>query len=253
MAASSSQTSLPTTTSPSPTPPGSGSSGILPNNGNPTSLYLYTFLATLSLLFVIFGALIARSIHLRRRRNAAIIASIAAGTYIPPPQNSKRRDDPLAPKPSLWEVHLTPGSPPSDPEKGWAGILPVAGGTLVPVTQPTPGPLRGSVGSWRTSWSARRLLRAPFLGRRHQPTRPPTSPDLPSRVPPTIAADLASSLEPPVPSPSPPQLPSEPVHLAVLISMPTRTARGRTEHENGPPVVEFGVAQVAYAHPITGS
>ncbi|KAH9061856.1 hypothetical protein EDB87DRAFT_1682514 [Lactarius vividus] len=254
MATSSSSTSLPTDNTSSPSPTSTGSGSLLPNNGNPTSLYLYTFLATLSLLFVIFGALVARSVHLRRRRNAVILASIAAGTYVPPPQNSKRRDDPLAPKPMLWEVHITPGSLPHDPEKGWAGILPVAGGTLVPVTQQTPGPLRGSVGSLHTSWSARRLLRVPFLGRRRQSTGPPTTPDLPSRAPPTITAGLASSLELPVSSPLSPRLPSEPVRLAVLISMPTRTARGRAEHENGgTPVVEFGLAHVAYAHPIMGS
>ncbi|KAH8986468.1 hypothetical protein EDB92DRAFT_2116410 [Lactarius akahatsu] len=253
MSTSSSSESLPTDNTSSPSPTSTGSGPLLPTNGNPTSLYLYTFLATLSLLFVIFGALVARSVHLRRRRNAVILASIAAGTYVPPPQNSKRRDDPLAPKPVLWEVHITPGSPPHDPEKGWAGILPVAGGTLVPVTQQTLGPLRGSVGSWRTSWSARRLLRVPFLGRRHQSTGPPTTPDHPSRAP-TITAGLASSLELPVSSPSSPRLPSEPVHLAVLISMPIRTARWRAEHENGgAPVVEFGVTRVAYAHPITGS
>ncbi|KAI9457487.1 hypothetical protein BJY52DRAFT_501922 [Lactarius psammicola] len=255
MATPSSPTSLPTnTSSPSPTSTnsGPGSGDLLPNNGNPTSLYLYTFLATLSLLFVIFGALVARSVHLRRRRNAAILAAIAAGTYVPSPRNNKRRDDPLAPKPVLWDVHIAPGSPAHDPEKGWAGILPVSGATLVPVTQQTPGPLRRSVGSWRTSWSPRRLLRVPFFGRSRQSTGPPASPDLPSRAPPTITG-LASSLEPSTSSPLPSLPPSEPVHLAVLISMPTRTARGRSEHENGgPPVVEFGVAHVAYAHP-TGS
>lgn len=48
---------------------------------------------------------------------------------------------------------------------------------------------------------------------------------------------------------SPSLPPPEPVQLAVLISMPTRTPR-RAEHEiGGLPVVEFGVAHVPYAHP----
>jgi len=209
--------------SPSTANPGPASGGLLPNSGNPTSLYLYTFvgLATLALLFMIFGALVMRSIHIRRRRNAVILAAIAAGTYVPPHPNGKRRDDPLAPKPVLWEVHMAPSH---DPEKGgWAEILPVAGATLVPVTQQTPGHLRRTVGSRLVSWLPRRV------------------PDLlPSRNPPTITPGL----EPPA---SPPPSPSEPVHLAVLVSMPTRTALGRAEHV-GPPVVEFGVAHAAYAH-----
>lgn len=68
---------------------------------------------------MIFGALVARTIHLRRRRNAAYLAAIAAGTYVTPPHNGKRRYDPLLPKPALWEVHTTP----HDPEKGWAEML----------------------------------------------------------------------------------------------------------------------------------
>jgi len=48
------------------------------------------------------------------------------------------------------------------------------------------------------------------------------------------------STEPPPPSP-------EPVHLTVLISMPTPFAHAKAGHENGgPPVVELGVAEAAY-------
>ena len=60
---------------------------------------------------------------MRRRRNAAFLAAVAAGTYVPPPQNGKRRDDPLLPKPMLWDVHIAPGAPGHDPEKGWVEIL----------------------------------------------------------------------------------------------------------------------------------
>jgi hypothetical protein len=195
------------TSSPTPTP--TTTTNILPtSNGNPTSLYLYTFVATLALLTLIFGALVARSIHIRRRRNAAILAAIAAGTYVPPP-NSKWRDDPLAPKPMLWEVHISLSQ---DLEKGWTTILPVAGATLVPVTQQD---LRRSVGS---SWS-----RVPYFGGTgRQSTGPPPSPT------------IISALEPPASSP-------EPVDLAVLVSMPTRE-----RSKGGPRVVEFGVAHVAY-------
>ncbi|KAN0141571.1 hypothetical protein V8E53_000033 [Lactarius tabidus] len=223
----------PSSSSPSPTSSGSSSGGLFNNSGNLTSLYLYTFIATLSLLLVIFGALVARSIHLRRRRNAAFIAAIAAGTYIPPLPNGKRRIDPLLPEPALWEVHITP---PHDPEKGWAEMLPVAGATLVPVTRQTIAPLRRA--SWHPGWLSR-------FGR-GQSTGPPAAPEDTLRTPP--AAATTGSLETPESSPPPP--PPEPVSLAVLISMPTRTARGRAENDvRGPPVVEFGVAHVSYADP----
>jgi len=148
---------------------------------------------------------------------------------VPRPPNSKRGIDLLAPKPLLWEVHIVP----HDLEKGWAGMLPIAGATLVPIPQQAPGHLGGSVGS---SWM--RPLRVPYFGRGRQSPGPPppTPPD-----PPTIATSFVE-LPPSVPPP-----PSEPVHLAVLVSMPTQTARGIAEH--GPPVVEFGVAHVTYTHP----
>lgn len=72
---------------------------------------------------MIFVALVTRSIQVRRRRNAAFLAAVAAGTYVPPPLNGKRRDDPLLPKPMLWDAYISPGAPPHDPEKGWAEIL----------------------------------------------------------------------------------------------------------------------------------
>ncbi|KAF8269175.1 hypothetical protein EI94DRAFT_1032776 [Lactarius quietus] len=223
--------SPPTNTSSSSTTPtntGSSSGGLFNNSGNLSSLSpVHAFLATLSLLFVIFGALIGRSIQLRRRR------AIAEGTHVPPPHNGNWQDDHLLLTPILWEVHIAPSH---DPEKGWAEILPVAGATFVPVACQcqTPRPSR------RASWSPQQLSR---FARGQQSTAPPAVPDLPVRTPTAASA----SLESPEP-PSPPL--SEPVRLAVLISMPTRTTHGRVEHEIGrPPVVEFGVARVAYAHP----
>lgn len=227
-----SSTSTSSSSPPTLTNSGSSSGSIFSNGSNLTSLYLYTFIATIALLLVIFGALVARTIHLRRRRNAAYLAAIAAGTYVTPPHNGKRRYDPLLPKPALWEVHTTP----HDPEKGWAEMLPVAGATLVPVTRQTITPLR------RASWHLRCLS---SYGRGHQFIAPPTAPDVPSRTPVTATT---ASLE--TPESSPPVPPPEPVSLAVLISMPTRTARTRAEQEfGGPPVVEFGVAHVSYADP----
>lgn len=65
---------------------------------------------------------------------------------------------------------------------------------------------------------------------------------------PPIAADASPTLpsvEPPPPSP-------DPVDLTVLISMPSPFAHTKAGQENGgPPVVELGVAQVAYTPNVT--
>lgn len=103
-------------------------------------------------------------------------------------------------------------------------VQPVAGTTLVPATEPPAKFLSSQHTSWRSQ------LPIPFLGSRRSdpPSTAPTTP----------------SLEPPAPPPHS----SEPIHLSVLISMPMPPAYGKVEHSNGgPPVVEFGIAQVGYA------
>ncbi|KAI0248019.1 hypothetical protein BJV78DRAFT_1363793, partial [Lactifluus subvellereus] len=131
---------------PSPPPPSSSNTSGSGNNP-PTSLYLYTFVVTLSLLFVIFGTLVVRSVRLRRQRNAAVLAAIAAGTYVPATALRGKSDGPLAPKPLLWEAHVVPVD---DAEKGWGGIFPVAGTTLVSVKESPPNFLRSQHTSWRS-------------------------------------------------------------------------------------------------------
>jgi len=82
-----------------------------------------------------------------------------------------------------------------------------------------------------TSWPSR--LRFSSRRSRHQP---PIVED---------ASPTLPSTDPPPPSP-------EPVHLTVLISMPTPFAHAKAGHENGgPPVVELGVAEVAYTPNVT--
>ncbi|KAI0295178.1 hypothetical protein B0F90DRAFT_1820666 [Multifurca ochricompacta] len=238
---SSSPPSPPTSSfSPGPAPSNSGSTpGILgPGNNPPTSLYLYTFVATLSLLFVIFGILVARSVRLRRRRNAAVLAAIAAGTYVPPStRNGRKLDGPLAPKPVLWEAHLSSPLPldVSHVEKGWADIFPIAGATLVPDATPTPNTPDDNLTSWSrsTSWRSRlRRISSLISGTGRRPSNPPLTPAL--NDPPAL--------------PLSPALPSAPVHLAVLISMPVPPPRGTLHRSNsGPPIVEFGVTHVAQA------
>lgn len=95
----------------------SSSSSINPNPGfNPTqssTLYLFTFLATLLLLLAVSCAIVVRSFILRRRFRRRIEEAIAAGVLIPGALDdpslggtgrSRRRD--FGEKPKLWEVWM---------------------------------------------------------------------------------------------------------------------------------------------------
>ncbi|KAI0297764.1 hypothetical protein BC826DRAFT_1001249 [Russula brevipes] len=129
---------------------------------------------------------------------------------------------PQALKPALWEARVVPVD---GGAKGWDGICPVAGAMLVPVEKT---PARGVRLQHPASWRSR--LRFPLLGR-----RPQTAPDLP----------------PADPLPESPASSSESVHLTVLISMPT-PLHGKARQDNeGPPVVELGIAQVTYTSSTT--
>ncbi|KAI0270466.1 hypothetical protein BC834DRAFT_967254 [Gloeopeniophorella convolvens] len=211
-----------TTSPPAPSTTSSGNgNGIIGGsggNGPPTSLYLYTFVATLSLLFAIFGTLVVRSVRLRRRRNAAILAAIANGTYVPAAaRGGKPGDAALAPKPRLWEAHLAP--PDADVEKGWGGVFPVAASTFV-LDEKSPAPQAPP----RTRGWWARLRRAPA----------PPAPTPDSALPAPAAPPAAP--EPPVP-----------MQLAVLVAMPSPRAEQHASGYGAPPVVEFGIASAEYA------
>jgi hypothetical protein len=79
-----------------------------------------TFAVTLSLLFVIFGTLVIRSVRLRRQRNAALLAGIPPGTLLPTTAQRGKRDTILAPKPLMWEAYIVPLN---HSEKGWGGMI----------------------------------------------------------------------------------------------------------------------------------
>ncbi|KAF8188821.1 hypothetical protein K438DRAFT_2019185, partial [Mycena galopus ATCC 62051] len=70
-----------------------------------TSLYLYTFLATLILLLGVSSAIVARSICLRRRHRRMVADALANGTWLPPP--ARPRVD-LRKKPRLWDAWVQP-------------------------------------------------------------------------------------------------------------------------------------------------
>lgn len=63
---------------------------------------MFTFLATLVLLGMVAGAVIARSVYLRRRQ-AELIAS---GLWVPPTQRTARGDVNVAQKPRVFDAYL---------------------------------------------------------------------------------------------------------------------------------------------------
>lgn len=120
---SSSQTT-PTVSSASSTSSTSSPTASQSNDGNggpSSSLYLFTFLATLFLLLFVSSAIILRSFILRRRFRRRIEEAILAGV-IPPPQTgrvSRRRV--IGEKPKLWEARVYPAS-----DDRWDAIIPVS-------------------------------------------------------------------------------------------------------------------------------
>jgi len=218
---------FPPTGSPPPSPPNGPDSNSQGSNNNsipPVSLVLYIFSVTLILLLLVLAAFVSRTVRRRRRRNATVLAALTTGAYGP---SAGLRGKLPASKPVLWESHIAPLH--EEDAKGWADIVPVAGATMVPVDETPADDVRfGRLASWPA-----RLRFSPNRSRRQPPivTVADSSPTLPSTEP-------------------PPPLSPEPVHLTVLISMPTPFAHTKAGQENGgPPVVELGVAQVAYTTP----
>jgi len=102
-----------------------GNSGGTPSGTS--TLYLYTFLATLLLLLGISAAIVCRSIVVRRRARRMVEEAIANGTWIPPVVRTPVN---LAEKPQFYDVYTD-----LDPEKDgelkekpalWTDIQPVS-------------------------------------------------------------------------------------------------------------------------------
>lgn len=82
-------------------------------------LPVYTFLATLVLLLGVSGAIIVRSLLLRRRHRRMVEEAIANGTWIPPAPRIKVD---LRKKPKLWDAYVSP--PPAAGEgKEWDRVM----------------------------------------------------------------------------------------------------------------------------------
>ncbi|KAI0044468.1 hypothetical protein FA95DRAFT_1562217 [Auriscalpium vulgare] len=179
-----------------------------------SSLYLYTFVATLVLLLAISGIIVSRSMVLRRRQRALVLEAIANGTYVPPLPHVRPAD-----RPKMWEVYLSQQQG-CDAEKGWrwADLKPVSAlaiqsaGSKPAALQPQPGP------------QAPGFLRRPFL-LFHRAQLAPTQTPPPAQAP---GEDQQ------------PQLPL-PVQVAVLVAMP---GSGSSAARDELPVLEIGVGVV---------
>jgi len=232
------------TSTPAPGQTGNGNGG---NGGPSSSLYLFTFLATLFLLLFVSSAIILRSFILRRRFRRRVEEAILAGVIQPNNplhhQHQHRRTGrrrAIGEKPKLWEAHVCPAV-----DDRWGAIIPVSvrspeSGTTTTTTPnnnpsanandgerpaagaspPTPLPLPSTVTPNLPRPVHRRLwLRSPFSQRRGGgPSSPSNTPPLPvsATLDPSLAHQTASS------SPSSPAALPTPDRLQVtlLIAMP---------------------------------
>jgi len=106
----------------SPSTPVPSSTQTGGNGGGPSSsLYLFTFLATLFLLLFVSSAIILRSFVLRRRFRRRIEEAILAGVIAPNHTGRVRSRRTIGEKPKLWEARVTPSS-----DAGWDTIVPVS-------------------------------------------------------------------------------------------------------------------------------
>ncbi|THH16985.1 hypothetical protein EW146_g3749 [Bondarzewia mesenterica] len=108
--------------------------------GTSSSLYLFTFLATLFLLLFVSCAIVLRSFILRRRFQRRVEEAILAGLMPPqaPGQMGRKRD--FGEKPRMWNAWISPLT-----NDRWENIMPVS---VLPVSfKPSSRPLTKSTTS----------------------------------------------------------------------------------------------------------
>ncbi|KAL5519957.1 hypothetical protein ACEPAG_1617 [Sanghuangporus baumii] len=125
---------------PSPTQTDSNNDGNDQSGfGNTSSLYLFTFLATLLLLLAISCAIVIRSLVIRRRFQRRVQEALAEGYVFPPNAGpgatpglggfgaaARRRFD-VGEKPKMWDAHIAPPPPPDESkEMKWENMMPVS-------------------------------------------------------------------------------------------------------------------------------
>jgi len=213
------------------TPPSGGSSTFGPMSTS-SSMYLYTFLATLLILLGVSSAIVLRSIVLRRRQRRMIEAAIADGTWVPPRGRHRRsgKSKKVGERPKMFVAALgkedSDGDSKDDDDSAeagsrgksrmeekvenfkWKDILPVSVSYITPPAIPAPS------------------------------TIPPSSNSPPAPPP--------SNNTPPSPDLKHPPPAIKHMQTSVLIAMPFRANPSRTDQdgEGDLPPMEFGIAQL---------
>ena len=104
---------------------------------------MYTFVVTIVLLLSVSGAILVRSIIIRRRHRQMVDLAIRNGTYVPPTPPARPARVDMSEKPELWEAYLGGGGGwqlgsfghGSGKElRGWESIKPIYAGYAEPLT-----------------------------------------------------------------------------------------------------------------------
>ncbi|TDL22118.1 hypothetical protein BD410DRAFT_788805 [Rickenella mellea] len=223
------------------------------NPGIPTgssTLYLFTFLATLLLLLAVSTAIVVRSFIIRRRFRRRVEEALAQGIYLPN-AHGRRRD--FGEKPILWDAHLSGG------RESWGNMKPVSAKIISEKHTGSGRPLFDELGQYTGDSNSdapessrrgiARVLRNPFS--RSRPSSSPSTPPIaettlfPSTHPEeqTELAKLQVSVLIAMPSPS------HPFHASSASSAMSLKGKERSmscdEDEEVPDVV-FGVAHVPW-------
>lgn len=214
-----------------------------------SSLYLFTFLATLFLLLFVSCAIVLRSFILRRRFRRSMEEAIAAGILFTGPQTGYRKRN-IGEKPVMWDVSVAPSG------WTWDDMKPVAARSLSnvsplpPDSAPSDVPNNNEISPIRSAAVFNRALR-PFLRRNSSAaTFPaPSSPTQPA------SPRSPTGVEPASPNPT---AQTSQVQVSVLIQMPSphrphassSTAKGKERSSTGGdwddeefPDVVIGVAE----------
>ncbi|KAJ6580490.1 hypothetical protein DFH09DRAFT_1146048 [Mycena vulgaris] len=223
MASSTTQTASPTSSSSSPSATCGVSIGPcgVPSAG---TLYLFTFLGTLLLLIIVAGAIISRSLYLRRRQRQLI----ASGQWVPPAPRVKAEVN-LKKKPRIFDAHLVDTVCASELAH-WEAILPFSAAYTSP-SAPVPSDTRTLLLN-RVIPPSESPGASIFSRRRHL-SRPPNI-NIPPPAEPHVAPPSSEKLR---------------AHIAYVIAMPTEQWIPEKEErccdeQSRLPVLEFGIAEV---------
>jgi len=201
-------------------PSSSATQGVVLTQATASSLYLYTFLATLVLLLGVSGAVIIRSLLLRRRHRRMVEEAIRNGTYVAPAERRRFGEGPPQKKPEMYDSYLQD----DDELEKWGGLMPVAAALVRPAEEPaspTTAPVTATA-EWRSG-----SFLSPYLPIRHARQAPAPAATAPSASSAPQADDRA-----PFPAAAAAEPPA--VRIAVMIAMPSEArSAARDDRRSG--------------------